>query len=396
MHAPDERLEGIAQVGKLAAALKKGKEVAANRAVVDYLEDLVAAADNKEKELSKAKAVAGKMEAANQKKTTQKEKAEKEEDEADDSDEDEEEEEGGYADRLLTAFKKVKTLNGKPLAFIVCDARPFPNIIIAKRITSKHKQELTEITGGSRKFLKVGSCHFVDGQYVFTMQQSLPGLARKIQRSVKNHIGKKLKISHGGETAGDDDEQPEGEQPEGEPAEGEQPKDEPTAETVARPAAPGSPGQTPPPKPAAPPPAQEMEVLEDRRRDFKKARAAWVKVKSQAEEDLEKVKDGARMQYLADAKQFPKVVQGCKEIDEILDNLDDELRDTLDQYASTPLKNQAKLQDLAATAAEIVDRYRKFVEDNKVMKAIDMKEFADVTIHAPVMKALGDLRRALS
>ena len=42
----------------------------------------------------------------------------------------------------------------------------------------------------------------------------------------------------------------------------------------------------------APPAEQEMEVLEDRRRNFKKARAAWVAAKTQAEMDLEKVKDG--------------------------------------------------------------------------------------------------------
>ena len=138
-----------------------------------------------------------------------------------------------------------------------------------------------------------------------------------------------------------------------------------------------------------------MEVLQDRRRDFKKARAAWVAAKTKAESDLEKVKEGARLTYLADAKQFPKVVQGCKDIDAILDNLDDELRDTLDQYASTSLKNQSKLHALAATAAEIVDRYRTFVQGNQLMKAIDKKEFADVTIHAPIMKALGDLRKAL-
>jgi len=30
------------------------------------------------------------------------------------------------------------------------------------------------------------------------------------------------------------------------------------------------------------------------------------------------------------------------------------------------------------------------------MKAIDLKEFADVTIHVPVMKALTDLKKTLS
>jgi hypothetical protein len=175
------------------------------------------------------------------------------------------------------------------------------------------------------------------------------------------------------------------------------------AATAPAPPAPASPAaeSAPPSEPTAdasakPPTEQELAVLEDQRRDFKKARAAWVAVKTKAEEDLEKVKDGARMAYLADAEQFPKVVKGCKEIDAILDNLDDQLRDTLDQYASTPLKNQAKLHSLAATAREILDRYHSYVEGNPVLRAIDTKEFADVTIHAPIMKALADLRKAMS
>jgi hypothetical protein len=145
--------------------------------------------------------------------------------------------------------------------------------------------------------------------------------------------------------------------------------------------------------PSAPPP---IEVLEDRRREFKRARAQWVAVKQCAEADLEKVKAGARMVYMADAAQFPKIVAGCKAIDTILDNLDDELRDTLDRYASTPLRAQDKMAALAATAAEVLERYQRYVAGNAVMRAIDEKEFADVTVHAPVMKALGDLRKALA
>ena len=45
------------------------------------------------------------------------------------------------------------------------------------------------------------------------------------------------------------------------------------------------------PTAAAPKP---IEALEDRRREFKRARAQWVTVKQRAEEDLEKVKAGAR------------------------------------------------------------------------------------------------------
>jgi hypothetical protein len=151
-----------------------------------------------------------------------------------------------------------------------------------------------------------------------------------------------------------------------------------------------------PDAPSRPPTPEEIVELEDKRREFKRARAAWVGVKTKAEEDLEKVKDGAREAYLADAKQFPKIVKGCKEIDDILDNLDDQLRDTLDQYASTPLKNQSKLHALAAKATEILDGYMTYVDSNPVMKAIDTKEFADVAIFAPIKKALADLRKALT
>jgi hypothetical protein len=147
---------------------------------------------------------------------------------------------------------------------------------------------------------------------------------------------------------------------------------------------------------SAKPPKTEIEIAEDRRRELKKARAAWVAVKIKAEQDLEKVKHGAQRAYLADAAQFPKVVQGCKSIDDILDHLDDDLRDTLDQYVSTPVKNQSKLISLAANANEILDRYLRFVANNALMKAIDMKEFADVTIHAPVLKALTDLKKSLA
>ena len=144
----------------------------------------------------------------------------------------------------------------------------------------------------------------------------------------------------------------------------------------------------------APPPP--IEVLQDRRREFKRARAQWVSVKKRAEADLELVKAGAHKVYRADAAQFPKVVAGCKAIDAILDNLDDELRDTLDRYASTPLRAQGKLADLASSATEVLDRYQRYVDADPVMRAIDQKEFADVVVHAPVTKALRDLRKALS
>jgi hypothetical protein len=147
---------------------------------------------------------------------------------------------------------------------------------------------------------------------------------------------------------------------------------------------------------AAPATSQQVEALQDRRREFKRARAQWVAVKNRAEADLELVKAGAKKTYAADPVQFPKVVAGCKAIDEILDHLDDELRDTLDRYASTPMQAQDKIKALAASASQVLDRYQRYVADNALMRAIDQKEFADVVVHAPVVKALSDLKKALA
>ncbi|MEI9893459.1 MAG: peptidoglycan-binding protein [Chthoniobacter sp.] len=203
----DACLEQLAQITKLATALKKAREVAENKAVVDYLNDVLDAKDDEEKDVEKDKEAAAKTDAAN--KNAQKKKDEnKNDNEEEDEDEDEEdgpseEEEGDYSSQLVTAFAKTKSLNGSPLSFILCDARPFPAIMVAKRISSKHRKQLTEITGGSKKFLHIGSIHFEDGKFVITTDQQVPGLARRVQASVKNYVGKKYRFAHGGETTDD-------------------------------------------------------------------------------------------------------------------------------------------------------------------------------------------------
>ena len=101
------------------------------------------------------------------------------------------------------------------------------------------------------------------------------------------------------------------------------------------------------------------------------------------------------MSHLTDAQQYPKIEAGCAAIDEILDHLDDALRHTLDQYASTPLRNPKKLRALGAFAVEILERYQGFAANNALMRAIDAQEFANVTVYAPVMRALKALRSSL-
>ena len=200
----DECLKGIALIAKLAGQLKKAKEVAANEHITDYLDDVEDAADAEERDVEKEKAAAAKTEAANQKKA-QTEERQRKKDEAEDADEEEEEVCEDYAEGLLTAFKKLKSMKGKTMEFIVCDARPFCGLMIAKRITAKHRAQLTEVTGGSKKFLQIGTCRADGDSYIFDTEKSLTGLARKLQTSVRNFMGKKLKIIAGDDSPEDDE-----------------------------------------------------------------------------------------------------------------------------------------------------------------------------------------------
>jgi len=175
----DTRLKMVAGLSHLAWVLKNTKEVGGIRPVGRYLDDLVSAADAKHRELSNTKAVA--------------------EQEAE-----EEEEEGEYHERLLASFRKLKSEKDLCYEFIVCDAKPHCGLMLAKRITARHKNELSRVTGGSKRFPYSGTCQEENGRFTFTMEKPVAGLARKLRDSIKQFTGKKLPIVVGTEVAEDD------------------------------------------------------------------------------------------------------------------------------------------------------------------------------------------------
>src|SRR5439155_18786904 len=119
---------------------------------------------------------------------------------------------------LMAAFQKLKSSTDVPFEFIVCDAKPYCGLMVAKRITPKHKEELTRLTGGVKHFLPLGTCQFENSRFVFKMEKPAAGLARKLQDSIKNFTGKKLPILVGTETADVDEEHPATGKPKASPA----------------------------------------------------------------------------------------------------------------------------------------------------------------------------------
>jgi hypothetical protein len=388
--------------GHLAAALaavsgaiaKAAKELdkKEDKDLLKALDSLDALADAAKK---KAEAEA---KAAAQAKTKEDAKAKEEEPESEDEEDDEHTPEDKFFEPAFQLTTLRRGLRAPIIFAFAMGAKPEQSLLaVHVRGNPKNLLRIAKTRSGALKGCFGHAQAAEDDPKTLTLSLDCPligGLARSVRKYFqlnKITVFRKIRVVVDGKEAESDT--------------GEEAPPEVQAQAAAPAAAAAPPGAKAAPRPAAAPPPEEptvpltekqLEEADDRRQEFKKARAAWVAVKNKAEMDLEKVKDGARTLYSADAGQFPKIVQGCKDIDSILDNLDDALRDTLDRYASTPLKQQAKLHELAANAKEILDGYRDYVENNAVMKAIDQKEFADVTIHAPIMKALNDLRKTLA
>ncbi|MEN1679688.1 MAG: hypothetical protein AAGJ46_08845 [Planctomycetota bacterium] len=153
-------------------------------------------------------------------------------------------------------------------------------------------------------------------------------------------------------------------------------------------------------EPAAPAPQGKGSAKEpapaDRRKEFRKARRQWQTIKEQAIQDLEAVKDGVRDHYMDDPDAYEQVDGKLAMLDGIMENLNDDLRDVLDAYVTTPVSNGVKLNDLSTEATKLVEQYLKFTDKEPLLDALDKEEFAPVKIKAPIQQALKDLVKTLA
>ncbi|MGE0385113.1 MAG: hypothetical protein AB7Q97_10315 [Gammaproteobacteria bacterium] len=167
---PDARLQALERIDDLAAALGRSKDVARSDAA-GYLDDIA-------REAGKARQVA----------TTAKKAAAK----APPVDEDEED--GDLGKRLLTSIRKVVNGGGhKSLEFLAVDARPHVGIVLARRITQAHKDELATLTG-SRKYLPVGDCVLENGKPTFVTEGVKRGFATRLKKALRHYTEKDVPL----------------------------------------------------------------------------------------------------------------------------------------------------------------------------------------------------------
>jgi hypothetical protein len=101
---------------------------------------------------------------------------------------------------VALALHQLKTNENLRHEFIICEAKPVPAMMIAKKITATHKAMLTEATD-SKKFLHIGQCYFKDGHVVFEPESPATGLVARIKTALEQHTGKKHAVRVSGESS---------------------------------------------------------------------------------------------------------------------------------------------------------------------------------------------------
>jgi len=346
----EDRIEGIDSVSKLAGALKRAREVAAAPDVVEYLDDVIDAAESEKHEITKAKAVADKAEAMTQKKAGAEAKKadedEEEEEEEEEEEDDDEEEDEDYAAKLLAAFQKLKGAKDTSYQFLVCDAKPVCGVMVAKKITPKHKEQLTKATGGSKRFLPVGTCSFQDGKFTFSMDKPVTGLARKLQDSIKNFTGKKFPIKVGTEAAEDD---------EGQPSAG---------------AGAATPESAAAPKPERP----ELETAPE----------VWHQTREVISTSIDQLKAAIQKEFAEeDPGLLTEINKNMEKLDGILDKLDRKLAESLAK-AHTAANPAARATELKNAKTILMD-YLKYVKSEPLIAEIDANPFGVKTNLRPTL-----------
>lgn len=349
------------------------------------------------------------------------EKLQKRLDAAGEEEEDEDEEDGDInkllnRDKFSIFLKKAKSADnatkgsGFCFAFHKSDATKCELVLVPEaKLNSKFaklRTKLPKIDSDYKKRNILSGMAYRDDKFLvlecFPGEEppEVPGMDKKIRLWAKSHKKdiapmKKVRISVPGMGPIEFDmDELESESPESQAT-------ETAATTAVPPQAPPSPNAAAtgvPPQAPPQPRATDAAATEDRRKEFRKARQAWQTAKEKAIQDLEKVKDGIRDYYLDDPELFKVASSKLSQLDGIMDNLGDDLRDILDKYVSTPKSRQDQLQQLASDASTTVERFLQYVNSDRLLNAVDNEQemgLAELKVREPLEKALRNLVNTL-
>jgi len=333
----EQRLKCVASILQLASNLKKAKEVAANSEVVKYLANVISAADSEKAVVTKEAAAAAKAEVEAKKKADA--AARKDAEDEDEAEDEEDDETADSITKLKNALRTLRTAKA-PYFFLVCDVKPYGMIISKKDIrkNSQARKELAALAGGSTRPPKFGDCWFDNGKLVFEMEKPPSGLARILQKWIKENTGLTVKVMVGTESAEEEDQS--------------------TADST----------QATAPKPAPPAPPEPVHPV------LAKAPEDWHKTRKDIENVLKQLKGAIHKEFADQGEDLvADIEKNLAKLDAVLDKLDARLAVSLDKARATH-DAAARAAELKTSKSLIID-YINYVKSEPLIAHIDSNPF---------------------
>jgi hypothetical protein len=367
------------QIQKLAAQLKKSKEIAAAPAVSKFLAELTGAADIAVRDVAKAKADAAKTAEA---KAQAEKKAKSEADRKTDDDEDEDAE---PSDLLTTKLKPLlrQVAKGERMHALLAKSGKQVVVMLSRKPIppTRRKMLADQLGGGSTKYYP-GHCHLEAGAISFVLKAEVAGMAKLVKAALLEQTGLRLnKIKCRGEDGDDDDED----------------ENEDDARSSA-PSARGEPGdegddasgeaddQAP-----APPPVVEAKVP---LAELEKAPQVWKGTRAILQKNIDELKKAVQAQ-VADEEDLVDEIEGhLQKLDRIMAKLDKRLTNSLTNAVETqdPGLRSAALRESKGILAE----YIRYVSSEPLIAQLDSNPFGVKTdLKATLSKSLTQLARTI-
>ncbi|MBI4696820.1 MAG: hypothetical protein HY749_22675 [Gammaproteobacteria bacterium] len=121
---------------------------------------------------------------------------------------------------------------------------------------------------------------------------------------------------------------------------------------------------------------------------FTQSRLAWVAARNKVHAELQKL-EASILEVYRDDDVFGEVRSGVRRLDGILEALDEELIDKLDE-ALNAVDAAAHARSIGEARA-IIQRYRRFLETDPLVKAVDTNPFVAVAVESTMNKTLAVL-----
>jgi hypothetical protein len=205
--------------------------------------------------------------------------------------------------------------------------------VVSKRDITKsaqHKKELAKMAGGSTSPPKIGQCHRESSKLIFEMEKPMPGMARILQKWIKDSTGLGLKVMVGTESADDDE-----------------PGSEPPKEKA--------------PLPSVPP-------------ALAKAPELWEQARKTIAARIDQLKAAVRKEFAAEGPDIiGEIEQNMIKLDRVMNAFDDKLTASLTKAQAA--QNEAARKNELNQAKAILTNHIKYVKSESMIAHIDSNPF---------------------